>query len=202
MSGDCVVDASVGIKLFLLEALTDRADALFSRAIEDPSLALYVPDLFYIECTNILYKYVRWHGHAAEDAERDLGNLLRLPLNSVSTYELAADAMALAVDHRISAYDAAYVALGVRLGLPVVTADEALVRRLAGSGLDMRWLGEWPQGSPVGDEQRLAPSQTQWQDMGPVVGHEARAALKICDACQIAHKGKAAELFHPMTPCA
>jgi hypothetical protein len=32
----CVVDASVGIKLFLAEELTDCADALFARLAADP----------------------------------------------------------------------------------------------------------------------------------------------------------------------
>jgi predicted nucleic acid-binding protein len=134
----------VGIKLFLIEPLTERADALFSHLSESPGATFYVPDLFYIECTNILYKYVRWHGYGLEDAERDLGSLLRLPLHAVATREVAQDAISLAAAHGVSAYDAAYVALGARLALPVVTADESLARRLAGSGLDIRWLGVWP----------------------------------------------------------
>jgi hypothetical protein len=32
----CVGDASVGIKLFLAEELSDRADALFARLAADP----------------------------------------------------------------------------------------------------------------------------------------------------------------------
>jgi predicted nucleic acid-binding protein len=47
--------------------------------------------------------------------------------------------------HEITACDAAYVALSRRLSLPLVTADEPLVHRLAGTGLDVRWLGAWPE---------------------------------------------------------
>jgi predicted nucleic acid-binding protein len=47
--------------------------------------------------------------------------------------------------HEITAYDAAYVALSRRLSLPPVTADEVLVNHLAGTGLDVRWLGAWPE---------------------------------------------------------
>jgi len=48
------------------------------------------------------------------------------------------------VVYEITAYDAAYVALSERLSLPLVTADERLVQHLAGTGLDVRFLGDWP----------------------------------------------------------
>jgi predicted nucleic acid-binding protein len=56
-----VVDASVGIKLFIDEPLSDIAHALFEKLTEDPPVELFVPDLFYIECTNIL---VKWSSHS------------------------------------------------------------------------------------------------------------------------------------------
>ena len=43
-----VVDASVGIKLFVDEEFSEQAHALFSHLAADPSAELYVPDLFYI----------------------------------------------------------------------------------------------------------------------------------------------------------
>ncbi len=43
-----------------------------------------------------------------------------------------------------TAYDAASVALAQRTALPLVTADEALVRRFDATGLDVRFLGDWP----------------------------------------------------------
>lgn len=144
MSLDCVVDASVGIKLFLVEPLSDRADALFASLTTTPPTRLYAPDLFYVECTNILWKYVRRFGYSPEAARQDVADLVRLPLQAVSTAELAEAALALALEQGATVYDAAYAALAHRLSLPLVTADEALVRRLAGSGLDVRWLGEWP----------------------------------------------------------
>jgi predicted nucleic acid-binding protein len=51
----------------------------------------------------------------------------------------------MAVSHDITACDAAYVALSRRLSLPLVTADEVLVNHLAGTNLDVRWLGAWPE---------------------------------------------------------
>jgi predicted nucleic acid-binding protein len=145
MSVDCVVDASVGIKLFLVEPLADRVDTLFSSLTETPAAHLYVPGHFYVECANILWKYVHRFGYSPENARQDVADLVRLPLRIVPTSELAEAALALALDHRITAYDATYVALAQKTSLPLVTADKALVRRLEPSGLSVYWLGEWPQ---------------------------------------------------------
>jgi predicted nucleic acid-binding protein len=138
---DCVVDASVGIKLFLAEPLSDEAHALFSHLADDPPARLHVPDLFYIECTNILWKVVRRLGLASEDARLYVEQLGQLALRSRPTAELAADALDIALAYYISPYDAAYVALSARLGVPLFTADERLVRALAGAAFDVRWLG-------------------------------------------------------------
>jgi hypothetical protein len=54
-----VLDASVGIKLFIDEEFSDKVQRLFSGLAEDPEAEIYVPDLYYIECANILLKYTR-----------------------------------------------------------------------------------------------------------------------------------------------
>ena len=143
MSKDCVVDASAGIKLFLDEDLSDRADQLFAGLARTPPADLFVPDLFFIECANILWKYARRFGCPLENAQKDVSDLVSLPLQVVSTAKILQDALVLAVTHEISAYDAAYVALAQRLSLPLVTADQALVRKLPGVGVDMLFLGDW-----------------------------------------------------------
>ena len=143
-SFDCVVDASVGIKLFLVEDLSEQADALFDHLADQPPARFYVPDLFFIECTNILWKYVRRFNYPAEVAEQDVADLVQLPLQVVSTAVLAASALALAVEHGSTTYDAAYVALARHLSLPLVTADEALVRRFSETEWDVRFLDDWP----------------------------------------------------------
>jgi len=140
---DCVVDASVGIKLCIAEAFSDKVDTLFTRAALDPPARLLVPDLFYVECANILWKHVRRSGHPADKARRDMQKLRALHLHSVATVDLADDALDLALAHGLSAYDACYVALARREGVPLVTADERLVRILttAGAG-SVVWLGD------------------------------------------------------------
>ena len=83
MSHDYVIDASVGIKLFVVEDLSEVADQLFDQLTAKPPAQFYVPDLFFIECTNILWKYVRRFDYPAENARQDV-----IDLRALSTVRL------------------------------------------------------------------------------------------------------------------
>jgi predicted nucleic acid-binding protein len=138
-----VVDASVGVKPYLPEDLSESAKRLF-RTLRAGKVDLFVPDLFYSECANIFVKYVRRFNTPPAHARQSLTNLRSLPLLSTSGSELFTSAFDLALDHGISAYDASYLALAQKLSAPVITADEKLIRKLAGSGADIHWLGDLP----------------------------------------------------------
>ncbi len=144
MIGDCVVDASVGIKLFVAEEGSEAADRLFASLADDPPARFFVPDLFFVECGNILWKYVRRFGYPAEDARQDVVDLAQLGLNSISTADLLPAALDLALQHEVTVYDASYATLADRLGLPLVTADQTLARRLADSDTVVITLANLP----------------------------------------------------------
>jgi predicted nucleic acid-binding protein len=141
---DCVLDASVGIKLFLSEPLSDRAHSLLNHLEDDPPSHIYVPNLFFVECTNILWKYVRRFDYPSALAQANIADLTKLRLHSIPMQVLVGDGLAIAVQYGSSVYDSAYVALSRQLTLPLVTADEALARRFSGTGFDVRFLGDWP----------------------------------------------------------
>ena len=134
--GSCVVDASVGIKLFLDEDGSDAAHRLFAELIADPPSRFYVPDLFFIECGNILWKYVRHFGYATDNARQDILALQALRLQTVSTADLLPSAFEMAVQYDLTAYDACYAALAQQLSLPLLTADAPLIRKLANSDVE------------------------------------------------------------------
>jgi predicted nucleic acid-binding protein len=140
----CMVDASVAIKLFVSEPGSDLAEQLFGQLAVDPPAELYVPDLFYIECANLFWKYVRSSHYAATTAANDAADLRRLALHSTPTFDLITDALNIAVSHGITAYDSCYVALAHRLGVPLVTADEPLVQRLTGASYSVYELKKFP----------------------------------------------------------
>ncbi len=132
-----VVDASVGIKLFVDEDYSDKVHTLLEQLAADPPANLYVPDLFFIECTNILLKYTRRFGRSLEDSRADLVDLGRLSLRVVPTAELMEDALLLAAEQNITAYDACYAVLASRLALPLVTADKPLAK-----AVEALWIGD------------------------------------------------------------
>jgi len=134
-----VVDASVGIKLFVEEPLSDQAHALFTKLTKDPPAELYVPDLFYIECTNILLKYMRRFGRSLEDSQADLADLKTLVLKTVSTAELMEDAILLAFQKNLTAYDACYAVLARQLNIPLITADKPMAQAVEWAV----WLGDF-----------------------------------------------------------
>jgi predicted nucleic acid-binding protein len=143
MNGDFVIDASVVIKLFVQEEGTDISESIFAGLSQEPPARLYVPDLFYIECANILWKYVRRFDHPADKARDDLGDLLQLNLRAVPTGSLLTAAFDLALEHGLTAYDACYVALADVLDLPLITADERLVNNMKGKTHDIHFLGDF-----------------------------------------------------------
>jgi predicted nucleic acid-binding protein len=89
------VDASVGIKQFIPDPLTPKVNQLFAH-LSNPQTEIFVPDLFYIECGNILWKYVRAGLYAVADVPADLASLKAFPLRVISTADLMADAVNIA----------------------------------------------------------------------------------------------------------
>lgn len=130
-----VIDASAALPLFIQGPLSEVAAALFDGLASEPPVALFVPDLFYIEVTNVLWKYVRWQGLDPALAQEYVAQLGRLQLQPTPTAELMDDALALAVAHSISAYDASYLALARRAGLPLLSADARLVSAIGDPAL-------------------------------------------------------------------
>ncbi len=126
----CVVDASVGIKLFVEEEYSEKVQDLFARLTNESPAELYVPDLFYIECANILLKYTRRFKRPIEDSQADLADLNELALKPTSTADLMEEALTLANESNLTAYDACYAVLAKKLALPLVTADEPMAKAI------------------------------------------------------------------------
>ncbi len=139
-----VVDASTAIKLYLPEPLATEAASLFALLdASPPAVELHVPDLFYAECGNILWKQVPRGNVTRAEAAGFSAALRSLSLVSTPTFELLPDALDLALAHGISVYDACYAALAARHGVTLVTADRKLEQRLAASAVAVVWLGNW-----------------------------------------------------------
>lgn len=113
-----VVDASVAIKWLLPEAYSEECLALLGR--NEPIL---VPDFLMTQVGNGLAKRVKTGDLKPGWTEHAMSALLRLPLLRVPVSELAVDAMGLASHGKRPFSDAVYLALAVREGVPLITAD-------------------------------------------------------------------------------
>jgi predicted nucleic acid-binding protein len=138
----CVVDTSVCIKNFISDPLTPKVNQLFDH-LDNPDTEIFVPDLFYIECANVFWKYVRAGMYTAAEVRVDLATLKSFPLRVVSTADLMEDAVSIAVTHGISAYDASYVALSQQVNTILLTLDQRLVRTLANSSYNVQSFNDF-----------------------------------------------------------
>jgi predicted nucleic acid-binding protein len=137
-----VLDASVAAKWFLPAADESlAAEALqilreFSRA----RIRLLVPDLFWAEFGNVLWKAARAERISRKAAEESIQTIEQAGLQTVSSATLLRNAFAIAATTDRTVYDAMYVALAIDSAAPFVTADERLANALA-ARFPVRWLG-------------------------------------------------------------
>jgi predicted nucleic acid-binding protein len=120
-----VIDASVLAKWFV-EAEEGTADARRLRP-----LALFAPDLAIVELTNVLWKKVRRGEFDARFVPRALSALRHANLVLTDSLSLADRAVEIAIELDHAVYDCFYLSLAERQGLPFVTADDHLGRKLA-----------------------------------------------------------------------
>lgn len=137
-----VVDASVAVKMFVPEDLSEEAQAVFERHMLDDAAGLIVPDLFFVECANVFWKWVQRTGYPARAAKEHLDDLVSLDLLVIPARALSIRTMEIALEQGITAYDACYLAAAFEAGAPLVTADRKLVGKIGGGVYDVRWLGE------------------------------------------------------------
>lgn len=139
MTESYVVDASVGIKMFLKEEeYSADVKLLFISKVE-----LYVPDLFHIECTNILWKRVTRGIFPRQIAAECISDLYAMQLPTTPTAGLMSKALQLALTFKVTPYDACYVALAELLGIPLLTADIRLRDALINSHIQLLTIPEY-----------------------------------------------------------
>ena len=125
-----VVDASVAIKWFVPEVLTDEALGF----LQDEH-TLFAPDLLWPEVGNIVWKKVRRGELEPEDARVIMALCHQVPFQVVESQGLIDSALEIALEYDRSVYDAMYLALAVHQNCPVLTGDLRLANALASTDL-------------------------------------------------------------------
>lgn len=97
----------------------------------------FVPWIWTLEVANVLLVAERRGRLASADSSRFLALLRGLPIrvDSGSVDRVWTDVLSLARQHQLSSYDAAYLELAARQGVPLLTLDQDLQRVAAEIGL-------------------------------------------------------------------
>jgi predicted nucleic acid-binding protein len=103
-------------------------------------VSLIVPDLFWVETSNLVWRAVRSQRIPKEEALTMLKDLRLRNLETVSSYTLMDAAFEIALTHQRSVYDSLYVALAKDRNTFLITADEKLANAVA-AHLPVKWLG-------------------------------------------------------------
>ncbi len=129
-----VVDASVLMKWFLYQQEADRDRALALRELHISGRSIiYIPQLALLELVNAVRfapKAKEEDGEMALEAVRDLHLEVKPP-----EYDVLRKANAIAWAYKTTIYDALYVAHAEQVGYPLISADETMIRKLAGHSI-------------------------------------------------------------------
>ena len=137
-----VLDASVATKWAMpaaKESLTAESLRLLKR-YTDGQINFIVPDVFWAEVGNVLWKGTRRRRWLPAAAERAASEMRHRNFYTVSSLDLLDDALRIALVNDRSIYDCLYVALAIQFKTEMITADERLANSLA-ARLPVKWLG-------------------------------------------------------------
>jgi predicted nucleic acid-binding protein len=124
---DLVLDASLALQWFLVdEADRQYSLSVLSRLSEKQAV---VPVLWFYEVGNGLLMAYRRKRIVLDQIDGFLTRLKNLPIEAASQAPTEVlELPAFAQTHSLTNYDAAYLSLALRLGLPLATSDAALRR--------------------------------------------------------------------------
>lgn len=121
-----VVDCSVAMAWVLKDEATLVTDQLLDRF--GSGVTAYVPSQWRWEVSNVLLSAERKKRLTKAEAHAHLAHLDELPIecDAASPTQAWNTTHALAQRHRLTSYDAAYLELAIRRGIPLASLDSAL----------------------------------------------------------------------------
>jgi predicted nucleic acid-binding protein len=137
-----VLDASVAIKWAMpsaREPFTNESLRLLRRYV-DGQVDFIVPDVFWAEVGNVLWKGTRQRRWSQDEAEAVAADMQARAFTTVPSLILLPEALRIAFAHDRAVYDCLYVALAVQSKSDLITADERMANALA-ARFPVKWLG-------------------------------------------------------------
>ena len=137
MSAEYVIAASVAVQRMVRNDQTPYVRTLF-RLAADGVLRLWAPEFCLAECTNVLWKAVRFQGMDAARALTLSRDLSDAPLHLVAAHKLLPRALELGIEHNSPIYDTVYIALAETQALPLITVDRRQARIATAHGVTLK----------------------------------------------------------------
>lgn len=131
-----VLDASVVLAWCFEDESNPEAEAILDRLADGEA---FVPGLWLLEVGNALVGAERRGRLAQAESARFLELLRQLPIHveEIPSPRVWGEILSLARAHRLSTYDAVYLDLAMRLGMPLATLDKELRQVALQGGLDL-----------------------------------------------------------------
>jgi predicted nucleic acid-binding protein len=132
LSGGFVVDNSVAVRWFIPEQTTTYSESVLQRikAGEIP----HIPALWHSEFCNVISKVAKQGGLDRDKADGIITRAAMLHMREGSSPALST-LYRIANEGNLSAYDATYLELSMRLSLPLATEDDDLKKAAQKLGL-------------------------------------------------------------------
>jgi predicted nucleic acid-binding protein len=140
-----VLDCSVAISWCLVDENDEYANAILAMM---PDCEAYVPGIWSLEIANTLLVAERRNRMTAEQSELaiDLLQSLLIYVDKDTDKNALSSTLVLGRQEGIAAYDAAYLELALRLGLPIATLDNRLAEGATRCGVELVVVvGEMPE---------------------------------------------------------
>jgi predicted nucleic acid-binding protein len=129
-----VIDSSAALSWCFEDEASPRSDALFEQVRDQGAV---VPGLWHLEVANVLLQAEKRGRITAADVTVRLELIAELPIvtDNETTARAWREILALARAEGLTTYDATYLELAIRRGLPLVSRDEALITAAKRSGV-------------------------------------------------------------------
>jgi predicted nucleic acid-binding protein len=131
-----VLDCSVAISWCLVDEDNDYANAIL---VMMPNAEAFVPGIWSLEIANVLLVAERRNRMTKEQSEEAITLLqsLLIKVDSATNTSVFSAILDLGRQEGLAAYDAAYLELALRLGLPLATIDARLAEAATRCGVNL-----------------------------------------------------------------
>jgi predicted nucleic acid-binding protein len=136
-----VIDTSVLIQHLIEEPHTKNVDALFERVGQETTL--FAPEFCLLECTNVLWKHVRFNQLASSTAQSLVTDLTDLGIRLYPTTSLLPSALVIGIKYQLAIYDSLFIALAKHLEYPLITDDKKQAKSAETEGVILKAITDF-----------------------------------------------------------